>query len=536
MNSLSRFLAWLARSDRQMRRCGRDKGDLARDQSGAIMVAGVFMAVLLAAAIFLIIGTGDAVVYRERVQDAADAVAYTSAGIHARGMNLIVLINLIMVALMAILVALKMLIMILGIIIGICIIITAASFGLGAAICAPIIEYGTVLEEKLNTAASYYEKFLNVALPILSKTEVVIALTTPYVGLAKSVTVGGKYKPLVKQGFAVSPSMIPFVPDTRKLGLPVKEMAFDKFCGKAAEKGGEWAFFWAPGWLKSGASKFASWVAKAFPSYFCGGTGEKGGDTKINETSFNDLEKMVKGQCDDAFKNCTADKKETSYCTPLGGGKVDFNTALCKTDLKKKLKESLDKNLKNGKGTIDPGSGKLLDFKNKTPKDIWDEAKNGSFWMQVYGLTFGEKEWPRRNDKGIAIASKAGLPKPDVAWGNFRVAQAEFYFDGSGEWEGLKEDCMFEMAWRARLRRFDLSGINIAQGVIGQVFDVVVKKLNIKSQFEDILNKGGTLGAVLGANLYEKADEFASSLVKKTFGAPIDKALNGMVPSWEIIH
>ena len=162
--------------------------------------------------------------------------------------------------------------------------------------------------------------------------------------------------------------MIPFVPDTRKLGLPVQEMDFDKFCGKAAEKGAEWAFFWAPSWLKNGAGKFASWVAKSFPSYFCGGSGEKGGQTSLKDTANNDLKGMVDSTCNKAKDACAESQKESTYCTPLGGGKVEFNTALCKKDITKKLDESLDKS----KSNIDPGSGKLLDFKNKNSDALPD--------------------------------------------------------------------------------------------------------------------------------------------------------------------
>ena len=49
MNILDRFLLWVGRPERRMQRCGADRGNLKSDQSGAIMIAGVFMAALLAA-------------------------------------------------------------------------------------------------------------------------------------------------------------------------------------------------------------------------------------------------------------------------------------------------------------------------------------------------------------------------------------------------------------------------------------------------------------------------------------------------------
>jgi hypothetical protein len=67
---------------------------LARDRRGAVMILGVFMAVLMVGFVYFVKGIGDAIVYRERMQDAADAAAFAAAAVHARGMNLVVLVNL----------------------------------------------------------------------------------------------------------------------------------------------------------------------------------------------------------------------------------------------------------------------------------------------------------------------------------------------------------------------------------------------------------------------------------------------------------
>lgn len=72
---------------------------LIRDQAGATMVMGIFMAMLLCGLIYYIWGIGDAVMVRERMQDASDTAAFSAAVIHARGMNLIALMNMIMAAL-----------------------------------------------------------------------------------------------------------------------------------------------------------------------------------------------------------------------------------------------------------------------------------------------------------------------------------------------------------------------------------------------------------------------------------------------------
>src|SRR5689334_7262483 len=88
---------------------------LGRDQGGAILVIGVFMAAFLVGVLWYIIGLGDAAIYREYMQDGADATTFAAAVYQARGMNIIALLNLIMAAVLAVLVALKVAQVVLGI-------------------------------------------------------------------------------------------------------------------------------------------------------------------------------------------------------------------------------------------------------------------------------------------------------------------------------------------------------------------------------------------------------------------------------------
>jgi len=74
---------------------------IAGETNGAIMVMGVFMACSLIAAMWYVMGVGDAILWRDRSQEAADAVAYTSAAVHARGMNFISAMNIVMLVITA---------------------------------------------------------------------------------------------------------------------------------------------------------------------------------------------------------------------------------------------------------------------------------------------------------------------------------------------------------------------------------------------------------------------------------------------------
>src|SRR5260370_42411244 len=88
---------------------------LGRDTRGAVYVLGIAMAAFLALFLWHIMSVPDALVYRERMQDAADSVAFESAVMHARTMNLLAAINIIMSAVLSILVMGRFIELILGI-------------------------------------------------------------------------------------------------------------------------------------------------------------------------------------------------------------------------------------------------------------------------------------------------------------------------------------------------------------------------------------------------------------------------------------
>ncbi len=66
------------------------------------MVMGIFMAMMLVGTLYYVWGIGGAILFRERMQDAADTSAFSAAVVHARGMNILVILNVIMCALAAI--------------------------------------------------------------------------------------------------------------------------------------------------------------------------------------------------------------------------------------------------------------------------------------------------------------------------------------------------------------------------------------------------------------------------------------------------
>lgn len=479
---------------------------LARDSRGAIMVAGVFMAALLSAALFTIIGTGDAIIYRERLQDAADAAAYTSAGVHARGMNLVVMINLVMAALLAVLVALRAVIAALGFALVICGAVSALGAGTLAGLCAPVTASGPALVASLEKAANSYEQALDVSLPALGKLGRVVAAATPYVALHKSTEVAEDYQPLVKRGFAASPSM---APGSKRLGLPVQEMDAGAFCKASAELGVSNALFWAPVWVEDAASKLAGGVVDAFGAQFCGSSLSGLGQS---------IGKSAAALCAEEKKACLAHQK-AKFCTDLGDGTFDFDWAKCKKETKDDIKKALK------------ASGTTTGYVPKgTPKEIWSGAQHGGLWFQTWGFALGEQSWPRRNDRGVAMAWAGGLPAPATQWGDFRVAQAELYCDRAASWSTLATECMWQMAWRARLRRVSLPSASLGGSTGGALFSKLDAALG--SALTGLAPKGGIAG-MLDPTVYKKA---ATTLELIDSQLPDKSGGTSAVTSWEIIH
>ncbi|MBZ0118875.1 MAG: hypothetical protein K8H88_17890 [Sandaracinaceae bacterium] len=130
---------------RRLRRVDEHEGEgLVGDRRGATMVMGVFMAALLVGMIYYVWGIGDTIVVRERMQDAADTASFSAAVIHARGMNMLALINMIMAALAMVAATLQT---IAHIVMAAAILATAICAGCGpwcgwcCQSCAPAVEY-----------------------------------------------------------------------------------------------------------------------------------------------------------------------------------------------------------------------------------------------------------------------------------------------------------------------------------------------------------------------------------------------------------
>jgi hypothetical protein len=389
-------------------------------------------------------------------------------------------------------------------------------------------------EPKLQNAINKYENVVEKVLPLLSRAQRVVAWTTPYVALARSQGVAERYAPTATGGVMISPSMVPCVPggcDDGKLGLPVQEDSYASLCKKSGEYVADLAFFWMTGplgILKEGLKKFAGWLTGTFPGYFCGGGGVDGGASGLEGASAN-LDDLAKKACS-ATEKGEKDKYEQDKGSLDG---FDFDMKKCEKDKKKEFKGEIDKKLGPGAGSQLQGS---LSVDKMTPKKIYEGAKHGGFYFQVYGFANADSNWPRRTDKGILIASKAGgMSVPNGLFNAMRFAQAEFYFDRAGSWNDNEAQAMWELAWRARLRRVRPMAPDIAEFTFGYA----TGKLGslIGTQITQQLLDGDFFKFVMGQGGFDFAAEWLKDQASD-LGSQLDSQLDEKLAqtTWEIVH
>lgn len=450
------------------------------DQRGAIMVLGVFMCACLTGMLWYVIGIGDAVVYRERLQEGADAVAFSAATLHARGMNLIVLINLLMACVLGIRVAMKA--------------AQAAAVVVGG-ICAVIPGLQGIAGEcfevagDLQTAIADSRQAINDTLKGLSRAQVGIKMMVPGAALAGSVQVGAKYRPRVSEAAAANKNLIQ--------GLPVEDGNLDQLCLEAGESGPklvEWMIASITHYKipDQAMGRFNGLIGKGIEkggAYFC----ELGSGANTPPDFSSDLDAAAKEGCakEQGQLKTQAEQASSEYsnaCRALGaacGGGTDKaltsaqKAHLAQLDLKRSTAEAAendfdDKKCKQDKraqseqrmkdGSRAETPAPKTNDRELTPKQVKASYVNGGDDGQLLGVAKGDTSLLRIAPKGVRSGAwkSTGADAKSLSE-SFAFAQAEFFYDCSGAWKsegcnGDKRDegyAMWRFRWRARLRRYN---------------------------------------------------------------------------------
>src|SRR6188768_924242 len=454
-----------------------------RNEQGAILVMGVFMCACMAGALWYVIGIGDAIVYRERLQEGADAVAFSAATLDARGMNLIVLLNLLMACVLGVRVAMKAAQATLVVIGGIC------------AIFPPLEGFAVTcfdIAADLQTAIVDTRPAINETLKGLSRAQVGIKMMVPAAALAGSIQVGSKYRPRVSEAAAANRTLVQ--------GLPVEEGNVDQLCREAGESGPrliEWMIESITGKNIPDklTSRFDHMIGKAIEkggAYFC----ELGSGAASPPDFGDELDSAAKESCETEIgalktkaQQARSDYQRAcrSYGAACGGGsdralstaqqselsrlqsqQTNAESAVSGFDDEKCKQDKRAQSDQRMKGQGSASTPPMNSGKDMTPKQVSVRYLNGGDEAQLLAVARGNKASLRVAPRGVRIGAWTDHGgEPTSVTDSFGFAQAEFFYDCQGAWKsescnGSKRDegyAMWHFRWRARLRRYN-SGNN----------------------------------------------------------------------------
>jgi putative Flp pilus-assembly TadE/G-like protein len=427
---------------------------LIRDQSGAVMVFGLLACVLLVGLLWTVIGVGEMTTFRERAQDAADSAAYSTAVMVSRGMNILVLFNIIMSLVLAVRVALKVLQFALLIAGGV--LLLAGLFTAGATV-------GPAMA--LFAAAGTVQSMLGVVNPVIAAGLEGLQIAAGGVQAALPAFAQGagsysgkQYAPLVKDVFVAAP----YAEEPELLVNP-PALREDQFAGVPCKHAGEAAvdvMFFIVGKLLPpqfiepvrGALQQAIGGLVGNPVtalYFC----ELGVNIHPPETpALDEAVERVKKEClkkmglpEDRDK--FADELTVAQSAELQGC-IEATTK--SVDAAKDLAASTASQALNGKFGMPP----TLNL------DRWSNGDPGS---QIAAVVTLETGIALRARKGVSIAAwgKSEVSGTPPSHADKAFAQAETYYDCAGRWDadchGM-EEAMWNFAWRARLVSVDPQG------------------------------------------------------------------------------
>ncbi|MDF2694151.1 MAG: hypothetical protein K0S65_2534 [Labilithrix sp.] len=430
------------------------RASLVEDQRGAVMLTGVFMACFLIGTLWFLMGIGDAVVFREKMQEAADHGAFSSAALHAKGMNFISLCNLVMLVGTIIHI-------VLGIISDLRFVMTIitclSTLGLG---CIPAIaqyEQAYRMWDRYFSAMSKAFKAIHIAQQTAS-------YAYPAMGTIEAYEVGAKYggdkRTSPVNVLALSTSLIP--------GGAIRGI------GKGLGGGGD-----KPGSL---GPDFAASVAK--------------GGLPVETKEFNELCKRVVTVASTGVVNLMGLGSQVSL-TKLNGRVLSLFNWIFGAVLEFRYCNKTPMH-------IEPFGPGWDDFWGEDgPYKVYGAATNGSVWMQVWALNLGPKLHDT-SESHVGIAAKELTKYTTEANDAVYAAQAEFYLDCDSDWNAavcnFEDMATYTIKWRARLRRLELPAIT--SGIVGATLETVLKMPGSRMLKDGI---GDKLSSLFGASGVGKA-------------------------------
>jgi hypothetical protein len=393
-----------------------------RSEGGAILLVGLLFAVVSIGFIWVLFHLGDVLVRQEHGNGAADAVALSVAIQHARLLNMIVLFNLIMSAILTVRVVLRVLEV--------------------AAVIAALPTFGASLAALPVLEAAYRSTTPGVvtALQSLGMAAGTMILTVPGVAQGTATYIAKSYAPVAQQAIATSAGQEPY---GAVFGLPLEQdLTGQTECKKTASFATDLIKYpldkIGMGFIAKFAGKPIRKILGVGSPFFCG----LGLNIQPEIPGSDELLESV-------GEDCRKQLKESGVDPSSPQGQQQFKLCMAKVE-----------------GPINVAEGPLSDIANQavdglvglTPPTTFKTAKqwhNGVAEWGILAVVTLEDESLKDN----RLVSLSGFGKRSVgslpAVSNKALAQAEFFYDCNSHWEdgdcGGPTEPMWNFRWRARL-------------------------------------------------------------------------------------
>jgi hypothetical protein len=491
------------------------------DDRGAIVVLGLFFTCFLIGACWFIFGIGNAIAYRENLQNAADAGAFAGAVYDARGMNLLAMLNIVMGVLLAILVVAH--VVQLGV-------FAVAAAACDACIAVPYCGCGCGWDvcpdscstmDSTNNAVSNIDTGVHDALKVLHYLEIGVAVGWPWVAAGKSTSAGAYYTYPNTQGYSHQSTGLPLTTSFSYSQIPwsldseVSSLSggLVNLSGSSSSDPGSGTRYGLP----VSSDKYSNLCTVAFMDVtslggFIGGSlpGDAAGLLNYAGEWFCDA------GADPHWVTTTIEVASSIAlaCTVFGFGSPVPTLPMSGSDIND-------------------------DDTSYSPMMLFSKAKMGLDYFGVWSVTVGAF-----NDPVSRQVQVAGLPGSHFTPGVnvvaappsdavIAVTRAEFYYDprpdevSQGSSAQTNEttistsdtvpihDVLWNMRWRARLRRY-----HYFPGLLGQA-DAVATLMN--ANFSNVAN--GAVTALLNG---QSVGDFLSGLVG---GTSVDSQNNPPTPN-----
>lgn len=502
--SLSRvYLADVPTSSRSASPSTRGLRALYKDESGAVMVIAIFMSACLVGCIWYMYGLGEAMVYRQQLRAASDATAFEAAVMHAVGMNTISMINIAMAIVLSFLVFLQLVftvLIVITIIAALLLLIPGVDL-LDASVMPPLVS----ADQRMFSVIQKVQDPVFGTLTVLNVSAGVEAVVMPWVAHFSSANAPDDYAPAAQRGDFWQPfswsmvmNRLPFVSNlfetwlgdklvssswikklpilsrvktlkdvtgaainpakalTSRYGLPVQDDKYPVLCQHAGQELVD-EFGSLIGWIVSAItggssdgpdlSGFGYWFGifvGSFPGIFCSG-----------------VDPML------AIQNTLG--------LPLGGNSGSDVLAVLKPLSWMGWFKPFQDLAKNAKDMTSKGKWNRYSMYPMKPYDLY---QNGNGFGQIWAIIHGTEALTAGASTGVDIASWGTSSFfGDTSGNSVDYAEAEFYYDcgpksgpeapgrddSNGVWNECKYNAMWNMKWKARLRRYKPFEFNAAK-------------------------------------------------------------------------